>query len=61
MSATNHPDFGTGLRAALELRGNLDSPALPLATLTLLVRDVEQSAWRRLFAPKPQLVPRVAA
>jgi hypothetical protein len=61
MSATNHPDFGTGLRAALELRGNLDSPPLPLATLTLLVRDVEQSARRRMFAPKPQLVPRVAA
>ena len=61
MSATNHPDFGTGLRAALEVRGNLDSPPVPLSTLALLVREVEESRRRGLFAPKPQLVPRVAA
>ena len=60
MPAQNHREFGTGLRAALELRGTLDSPPAPLALLALLVREPEESSSRRLFAPKPQLVARAA-
>ena len=61
MPVQNPRDFGTGLRAALELRGNLDAPPLALAIVTLLVRDPDASQSRRWFAPKPQLVARVAA
>ena len=36
MAASTPPDFGTGLRAALDARGNLDVPPLPVRFAELL-------------------------
>jgi hypothetical protein len=36
MAASTPPDFGTGLRAALDARGNLDVPPLPIRFAELL-------------------------
>jgi hypothetical protein len=36
MAASTPPDFGTGLRAALDARGNLDVPPMSLAFAELL-------------------------
>jgi hypothetical protein len=36
MAASTPPDFGTGLRAALDARGNLDVPPAPLRFAELL-------------------------
>jgi hypothetical protein len=36
MAASTPPDFGTGLRAALDARGNLDVPPMPLQFAELL-------------------------
>jgi hypothetical protein len=36
MAASTPPDFGTGLRAALDARGNLDVPPMSLLFAELL-------------------------
>jgi hypothetical protein len=39
MSAQKHPEFGTGLRSALERRGTLRSHVAPVAAFRLLARE----------------------
>ena len=44
MAASTPPDFGTGLRAALDARGNLDVPPLVVRFAELLQAEaVEES------------------
>ena len=47
MAASTPPDFGTGLRAALDARGNLDVPPLPVRFAELLQTESQE--------PKPTL------
>ncbi len=48
MAASTPPDFGTGLRAALDARGNLDVPPMP-------VRFAELLQTEALDEPRPAL------
>lgn len=48
MAASTPPDFGTGLRDALDARGNLDVPPLPLRFAELLQTE-------SLEEPRPTL------
>lgn len=60
MSGEKLPEFGTGLRAALELRGTLDSPPAPVVTLTLLARTPEDVSSRELFPASAKFAPAAA-
>jgi hypothetical protein len=42
MAASTPPDFGTGLRAALDSRGNLDVPPLPVRFAELLEAETPE-------------------
>ena len=42
MAASTPPEFGTGLRAALDARGNLDAPPLPVRFAELLQVDAAE-------------------
>ena len=42
MAAPTPPDFGTGLRAALDARGNLDVPPLPVRFAELLQTESQE-------------------
>jgi hypothetical protein len=55
MPAQMLPEFGTGLRAALERRGTLGSAPARILTLTLLVREPEDVSPRELLSAPAQL------
>jgi hypothetical protein len=55
MPAQKLPEFGTGLRAALERRGTLGSAPARILTLTLLAREPEDVSSRELFAAPARL------
>lgn len=55
------PEFGTGLRLALERRGTLSRPRALFSTLALLVRDEEKRSDATGTAPLRRHVLRLAA
>jgi hypothetical protein len=57
MSVQKHPEFGTGLRSALERRGTLRSHVAPVAAFRLLVREPLAAGHRRAAFAGGRLAP----